>query len=118
MYWQLSIRKSVPVSAGVVNTASLTGPVAPPERAVTAIEAWGSEHVGAPPDASANFTGTTPRPALKLLDPSALIGCCTVAVYELVTTTSAYVSWYTTRYASPDGRPEPTTVANAPERVW
>src|SRR3990172_8513518 len=59
---------------------SLISPVVFPEVLVSARVAGRRLHVVAPPQVIANFTGTTPRPALKTLDPSGLIGCCTVAI--------------------------------------
>jgi len=47
----------------------------------TAIVAAGKAHAGEPSMVRVNLTGTTPRVALKTLDPSALMGCCTWAPY-------------------------------------
>jgi hypothetical protein len=48
---------------------------------MSAIVAAGNAHVGAPPSEGENLTGTMPFD-LKLLDPSALIGAWTLALYE------------------------------------
>lgn len=55
------------------------GPGDAPAVRVSEIVAAGSWQVGVPLDVSVNFTGTTPRLSLKTLDPSELIGGCTLA---------------------------------------
>jgi hypothetical protein len=52
---------------------SLTSPITPPPVRVTAIVAGGKSQLGWPSDVSLNFTGTTPRLTLKMLELSALI---------------------------------------------
>ena len=93
---------------------SSTVPSVPPAILVTEIVAGGNEQVGEPPCASVNFTGTTPREALKMLLPSALIGDCTNALYPGVCNRSVIVlsAELTTAIS---GRPSPLKSPTASE---
>jgi len=82
MYWQAdeSMRKLEPLSAAIVYMLSSTEPITPPAVLVTEIVAGGKAQVDVLFIVRLNFTGITPRLALKMLLPSALIGGCTNAL--------------------------------------
>src|SRR6266850_221821 len=82
MYWQPSILKFEPESAGPLKTDSLTSPRLPPAVRVTTIVAGGRLQVGLPLSVKVNFTGMTPRLTVNTLVPSALIGGCTCATQD------------------------------------
>src|SRR5207237_293448 len=69
------MRKLEPLSAAIMYVLSSTAPGEPPVTRVSEIVAGGKLHVADPSTEYVNFTGTTPRFAVKTLEPLALIGC-------------------------------------------